>query len=132
MMNSCDSTVEVEVMKVLDEWQETFSRRDMEAWEKTYHFPHYRLGLASGEMRVLPEPGTQDPGSFKRLEARGWHYSKWTRRKIIHASDTKVHVDVQFTRCRKDHTPIESFDALYIVTKVDGRWGVKMRSSYAA
>ena len=131
-MSSLDPDIEAGVMKVLDKWQETFSHRDMEAWERTYHFPHYRLGLASGQMRVLSEPGTQDPDSFKRLEATGWHYSKWARRKIIHTSDTKVHVDVRFTRCRKDDTALESFDALYILTKVDGRWGVKMRSSYAS
>lgn len=39
-MNACDPTIEADVMKVLDEWQEAFSRRDMEAWEETYHFPH--------------------------------------------------------------------------------------------
>ena len=33
MMNSCDPIIEAEIMKVLDEWQETFSRRDMEAWK---------------------------------------------------------------------------------------------------
>ena len=30
-MNSCDPTIEAEVMRVLDEWQKTFSRRDTEA-----------------------------------------------------------------------------------------------------
>ena len=30
-MNSCDPTIEAEVMRVLDAWQKTFSRRDTEA-----------------------------------------------------------------------------------------------------
>ena len=130
-MNSLNPEVEAEVIKVLDAWQEQFSQQNMEAWERTYHFPHYRLGQSSPQMQVLSKPGLQDPAAFKRLVSRGWHYSKWDRRNIIHASDSKVHVDVRFSRCRKDDTVIESFDALYILTKEDGRWGVKMRSSYA-
>ena len=63
-MNSLNPDIEDEVMKVLDEWMEAFNSQDMEAWERTYHFPHYRLGLASSHMRVLSAPGEQDADSF--------------------------------------------------------------------
>ena len=72
MMNALDPDIEAEVMRVLDKWQEAFSQQDMEAWETTYHFPHYRLGR---QMMVLSELGRRDTESFKRLEATGWHYS---------------------------------------------------------
>jgi len=42
-----------------------------------------------------------------------------------------VHVDTKFSRYREDGSLIGSFDSLYIVTKEDGRWGVKLRSSFA-
>ena len=51
-------TIEAEILKVLDTWMEAFNRLDIVAWEKTFHFPHYRL--ASGNMRILNEPGEQD------------------------------------------------------------------------
>jgi hypothetical protein len=60
-----------------------------------------------------------------------WHHSKWNHRQIIHASADKVHVDTRFTRYRADGTAIASYDSLYILTKEDGRWGVKLRSSFA-
>ena len=55
----------------------------------------------------------------------------FTRRRLIHLSSAKAHVDVESTRYRKDGTVIVRFDALYILTKEDGRWGIKMRSSFA-
>ena len=50
-MNSCDPTIEAEVMKVLDKWQRHSANGTWKSGERTYHFPHYRLGVASGEMR---------------------------------------------------------------------------------
>jgi len=42
-----------------------------------------------------------------------------------------VHVDTKFTRCRADGSVISSYESLYILTKEEGRWGVKLRSSFA-
>ena len=66
-----------------------------------------------------------------KLGEIGWHHSVWTRREIIHCSDEKIHVDTQFTRYREDGSVIAAHDSLYILTWVNNKWGVKMRSSYA-
>ena len=123
-------TIEAEILKVLDEWMEAFNRLDIVAWENTFHFPHYRL--ASGNMRVLNEPGEQDVERIRNnLTARGWHHSGWDRRNIVHASESKVHVDTQFTRYRADGTVVASYESLYVLTYEEGRWGIKLRSSFA-
>ena len=123
-------TIEAEVIKVLDTWMEAFNRLDIIAWENTFHFPHYRL--ASGNMRILNKPGEQDVERIrKNLTARGWHHSGWDRRNIVHASESKVHVDTQFTRYRADGTVVASYESLYVLTYEEGRWGIKMRSSFA-
>ena len=123
-----DSQVEAEVMKLLDEYMSAWNRTDLAAWERTFHFPHYRL--ASGKMTVLDRPGIQE--TPKPWSAPSdWHHSKWLRRRIVHAAGNKVHVDTRFTRYRADGSTIGSYDSLYIVTKEKGRWGVKMRSSFA-
>ena len=90
------------------------------------HFPHYRL--VSGRMRVLEGPGERTVESVKRAIGEDW---AWAHRKIIHLSDSKVHVDTRFTRYREDGSTIATYESLYILTKKDGRWGVKLRSSYA-
>ena len=47
--------VESEVMRLLDDYMNAWNRKDLVAWERTFHFPHYRL--ASGKMNVLDRPG---------------------------------------------------------------------------
>jgi len=127
--SSPDRHIEAEVMKVLDEYMEAWNRKDLAAWERTFHFPHYRL--ASGRMNVLDKPGMQDAARVWASAGSDWHHSKWERRRIISSSPDKVHVDTKFTRYRADGSKIGTYDSLYIVTKEDGRWGVKLRSSYA-
>ena len=123
-------TIEAEIIEVLDTWMEAFNRMDMVAWENTFHFPHYRL--ASGNMRILNKPGEQDVERIKtNLTARGWHHSAWDRRDMVHVSESKVHVDTQFTRYRADGTVVASYESLYVLTYEDGRWGIKLRSSFA-
>ena len=123
-------TIEAEVIEVLDTWMEAFNRMDIVAWENTFHFPHYRL--ASGNMRILSKPGEQDVERIKtNLTARGWHHSAWDRRNMVHVSESKVHVDTQFTRYRADGSVVASYESLYVLTYEEGRWGIKLRSSFA-
>lgn len=122
--------VEREVQVVLDAYMTAFNRVDMKAWEATFHFPHYRL--AGGGMSVLEAPGQQDGTRLReRLEAAGWHHSAWERREIVHLAADKAHVDTRFVRYRSDGSVLAAFDSLYVVTKESGRWGVKLRSSFA-
>jgi hypothetical protein len=121
--------IESEVMRLLDDYMSAWNRKDLAAWERTFHFPHYRL--ASGKMNVLDRPGLQDAARIWASVGSDWHHSRWDRRRSVHSSTDKVHVDTKFTRCRADGSVIGSFDSLYIVTREDGRWGVKMRSSFA-
>ena len=67
---------------------------------------------------------------FKALPYTGWHKSIWVHRKIVSLSETKVHVDTQFRRVRKDGTEIKTASSLYVLIKKDGRWGIKLRSSF--
>ena len=127
--HTIDPKVKTEVLQVLDDYMRTFNAKDAAAWQATYHFPHYRL--ASGKMSVLERVGLLDSTVFVRLRQAGWHHRVWDHRNIIQCSDNKVHVDTKFSRYRSDGSKIGSYESLYIVTKEDGRWGVKMRSSFA-
>ncbi|WP_221392431.1 hypothetical protein [Dyadobacter sp. NIV53] len=120
----------VEINKVLDAYLSTFNAKDLKGWEATYQFPHYRL--ASGKMSVLEKAGLRDSAVvFGPLIKAGWDYSKWDHKNIVQASVNKVHVDTKFTRYRKDSSVVASYESLYVLTKEGGRWGVKLRSSFA-
>ncbi|SRR5579871_17949 len=127
---SIDPAVEAAVTKCLDDYMTAFNKMDMAAWEATFHFPHYRL--ASARMSVLDHAGLQNADAVRASLGAGWHHSTWGRRRIIHWSADKAHVDTLFVRYRADNSVIGNFESLYVVTKEDGRWGVKLRSSFAA
>jgi hypothetical protein len=115
-------------MQVLDDFMTAFNARDVEAFEKTFNFPSIRL--ASGKLITLNK-GDMTPERFTTGALAEWDHSAWERRKIIHAGEDKVHVDARFTRYRKDGSVIGGFDSIYVITKENGHWGVKIRSSFA-
>lgn len=124
-----DPAVQKEVLKVLDDYMNTFNAKDAKAWQNTYHFPHFRL--ASGTMSVLEKYGDLDATVFDKLKKAGWDHSKWDHRNVVQGSSTKVHVDTRFSRYRIDGSLIGTYESLYVLTLENGKWGVKLRSSYA-
>ena len=115
-------------MKVLDDFMSAFNARDIAAWQKTFNFPSVRL--ASNTLTIIDEDYHQ-PDMFGRGALAEWDHSAWARRQVIHAGDDKVHIDTRFVRYRADGSVIGGFDSIYVVTREDGHWGVKARSSFA-
>lgn len=112
----------------LDAFMQAFNARDIPAFEATFNFPHVRF--ASGTVTVI-EPGFHKPEMFERGALADWDHSAWERRDIIHAGLDKVHIDTRFARYRRDASLLGGFDSIYIVTRVNGRWGIQGRSSFA-
>jgi hypothetical protein len=115
-------------MRCLDDFMAAFNARDVEAFETTFNFPSVRL--ASNTL-VLIERGHHQPAMFGTGALAEWAHSAWERREVIHSGPDKVHFDTRFTRYRADGSVIGGFDSIYVVTREDGHWGVKARSSYA-
>jgi hypothetical protein len=115
-------------IKLLDDFMTAFNARDVEAFEKTFNFPSIRL--ASGKLVTLNK-GDMTAERFTTGALAEWDHSAWERREIIHAGEDKVHIDTRFTRYRKDGSIIGGFDSVYVITRENGHWGVKIRSSFA-
>jgi hypothetical protein len=130
---------DAQIMHVLDQYLDALNALDMEAHVATYHFPHYRH--ASGviavwhtpleAMPILNVPKAERRARIRDALAPDWHRSAWTRRDIVQADDTKVHVVTTFVRLREDGGQIASYDSLYVLTYQDDRWAIKGRSSFA-
>jgi hypothetical protein len=82
-------------------------------------------------MQIWETPGPY-LGDFLARAGADWHHSDWDFRKLIAGGPTKVHLDVQFTRYRADNSVLGCHRSLWIVAKLDGRWAVQARSTYAA
>lgn len=115
--------------KCLDDFMAAFNARDLAAWEATFNFPSVRL--ASSQLVIIDKPGWHPPDTFTRGALKEWHHSAWERRDVLHAGPDKVHFETRFVRYRADGTVIGHFDSIYVVTKENGHWGVKIRSSFA-
>ena len=115
-------------MVCLDDFLAAFNARDLQAFEATFNFPSVRL--ASNTL-VIIQPGHHKPEMFERGPLADWDHSAWERREIIHAGADKVHIDTRFTRYRADGSVIGGFDSVYVVTRENGHWGIKARSSFA-
>lgn len=120
-----------EATKALDNFMETFNSRDPKAWAASLNFPHVRF--AGGEVRTWEtEQEYADYMDFDSFAERfGWDHSHWLSREVIGASADKVHFNTVFQRFNDKNEPIATYNSLYIVTMVDGRWGTQFRSSYA-
>ena len=116
------------VYKLFCDFRDTFSAHNFKAHFALYHFPIVRL---TGSKMAYYETLADVP---KDILTKGipadYAKSEWTSLEIIQASPTKVHVIATFDRVRKDGTAIGNYPALYIAEKVNGVWGVTVRSNF--
>jgi Domain of unknown function (DUF4440) len=118
-------------LAVMDRFMTAFNARDVEAWADTLLYPHVRL--AGGTVAVYP-----DRAAFiaamrldKLIATEGWDRSTWDSREIVQSSADKVHIATVFSRYRADGSRYATYQSLYVVEQVDGRWGIRARSSFA-
>ena len=102
---------------------------DAAGMDACMHFPHTRF--AGNPVKVYQAAGDNPMDLFARLQAEdGWSYSRREWREIIQHNATKAHVALSYTRFRADGRVIGVYDSLYIMTLVNGRWGIQARSPF--
>jgi len=118
-------------LQALDGFMTAFNAEDADAIRtRWFHFPHVRFH--SGRITVMATAADYHSLVWQRTgQSREWVRTAWDYRDVIDAGPEKVHFRVQFTRYRADGTPIGSYRSLYIVTRLDGRWAIQGRSSWA-
>ena len=118
-------------MDVLDRFMMAFSASNEEGIRASFNFPHARFH--AGRVTVFATPQDFSLSHFRATaDAAEWARSVWNERKVIHAGADKVHFDTEFSRLRADGSVIATYRSIYIVTRIDGRWGIQGRSSFAA
>lgn len=116
---------------VMDDFMTTFNARDEAAWAATFNYPHVRF--ASGQVMISPDAkAVTDRMDFATFAASTtWHHSAWDEIEALDAGSKKVHFKVTFTRYTAENEKIATYDSLYVVTLVEGHWGIQARSSFA-
>jgi hypothetical protein len=115
-----------EAMVALDRYLETWNSRDAATWATSLHFPHVRPGPGAFEMTRSPEEYAKGV-SFEATLKTGWHHSEWVTREVLQIGADKIHAAGTWRRYTADDKPLQSSDITYIITRIDGRWGVQAR-----
>ena len=112
-------------------WQDAFNERDIEGMLARMHFPHVRLAGAGFHTWESGEDFAEGQQRMTaRLAEEGWARTDNLSVELVHASEDKVHLSLRNARVDADGGAYHTFQALWIFTLIDGRWGVQFRSSY--
>ena len=118
-----------ECILTLDRFMAALNAGDAAAMDREMHFPHVRI--AEGKVSIYEAPGSNPMDLFDRLKQESsWKYSDWGKRDLIQFNRDKAHFALDYTRYANDDFVIGVYESLYILTKVDGRWGILARSSF--
>ncbi|MEM7001779.1 MAG: hypothetical protein AAF529_13400 [Pseudomonadota bacterium] len=116
---------------VMDEFMNAFNARDKVRWAETLLFPHVRIASSGVTVTPTREEFVADM-DFEAFAARfNWRHSRWDSIEAVHVGPDKVHFKVVFTRVNQQNEAYASFDSLYVLQRVNGRWGIRARSSFA-
>ena len=114
----------------IDAFFKAFNARDNDALKKTLHYPHVRINEAGNVnvWRNASEAGTNFEGLTR---SEGWARSSLDSVSMRQNDPVKVHFEVVFSRYKADGSKYATYQSLWIVTSVNGEWGVQARSSFA-
>ncbi len=119
---------EKEARQVVDAFFKAFNAMDEDGIRATLHFPHAMIAGVNLAITQKPEDFVNPTPHYAQTE--GWHHSTLDSLKAVQSSLDKVHYLVEFSRCRADGYKYGTYQGLWILTKIDGRWGIKARSIF--
>ncbi len=122
-----ESEREAEARKPIDDFFTALNARDVEGSRKTLHYPH--IQIAGNELSILHEPEAFQI-DFQSLANEGWTYSTLDFCTMRQNCDEKVHFEVQLSMHRANDSRYATYQALWIVTRKDGVWGIQCRSIF--
>ncbi|HEX2463851.1 MAG TPA: hypothetical protein VHR17_04435 [Thermoanaerobaculia bacterium] len=112
-------------------YMNSFNSRDDEAWADTLNYPHLRM--AGGAVKSWPtRQAYVDEFDFDAFAKRfGWSRSEWESIEAVQVAADAVNVALRATRRDAQGKALSTFDTYYLVTRENGHWGVRARSSFA-
>ncbi len=101
--------------------------KDAEWWADVMSYPHVRVAAPTGSACFETPEAYASNASWEAREATGWVLSRGVEPVRLHESADKVHLAGGWTRYNIDDEPILSNRVTYVLTRLDGRWGIQAR-----
>ncbi len=122
-----ESEIEADARKPIDDFFAALNARDLDSIRKTLHYPH--IQIAGNELGILNSP-EEFQIDFQSLGNEGWTYSTLDSCTVRQICDEKVHFEIQLSMHRANDDRYATNQALWIVTKIEGTWGIQCRSIF--
>ena len=117
-------------VEAVEAYLDAVNRRDGQAFAASLHYPHYRVTIG-GQVQPSAAPRAVSNTTFERLASTGWVRTESHNVNPVQVSADGVTVALELLRYNAAGEQIARFDTLYFVTRQDGRWALKGRSSFA-
>jgi len=122
-----DKRSEDEARKVIEAYFPLFSRHDVKGLLDVVNFPHVRVTDAGTLIIPSANEWTGDPTPLEDH----YHHTGLDSLTFVQSNAAKAHALVVFSRYKADGKRYVSYPTLWIVTKVNGHWGIQVRSTFA-
>lgn len=97
------------------------------AWAAVMSYPHVRVSATGGTVRYETPEAYADAADWTSREATGWVRSEAVTPRRLHETEDKVHLLGGWTRFNGDNNPILKNRVTYILTRIEGSWGIQAR-----
>lgn len=120
-----DSEIEANAFTVVRQYFAALNAGDGNAVMTVFNYPHVRI-RANGSVTYYADRTGDHLENFRnRTNADGWHESVIDDLQAILTVPTMAHVICKFRRLRADGSIIGRHQSVYIVTCIDGHWGLQ-------
>ena len=117
-------------IQATDNFIEAFNAQDAVELAATLNYPHVRFSNgAVTTWNSEEEYAETAKRRFPTLVGNGWDHSVSLKREVTLSSEDKIHVSAEFERFNADDESLGVYQALYIVTNIDGHWGIQGMST---
>ena len=107
-------------------YMEAFNSSDGDGTGSCLNYPH--LFLVGGNVIEAKNAVEAKPNFEQMRESENWRFSTFDSLEPSIVTANKVHWEVVFSRWHPDGTRYWTVPALWVTTKVDGHWGIQLRS----
>jgi hypothetical protein len=111
-----------EAKKTMEDYFAAFNAQDVEAIRKHLHFPF--SWIINTRVRPVAKASDFESPTRTLIETEGWHHSAFDYIEPVQVWENKVHFKLAYSRFNADGVRYMTHEALWIVTKVDDRWGI--------
>ena len=132
MSESHNPESEAQATQVVEAFMAALNSGDNRALFDAMHVPHIRLSGNGVAIHLTKEElELEYLKGFTSRAGETWHHTDLNWVRPLHSSEDKAHLYIQWTRYDNDGAVFATHQALWIMTREDGRWGAQARSSFA-